>query len=404
VFRAQRGQRSPRYSVLFCGFALILILIFVSRLGKTDELDHFVVRVGKTVKITASYNYCWFPTVHQFSTGEILTTMRTSPDETNPEGEFSAYCISRDGGKTWSRRYPMGAGANIDEAYSQVPLDGGIWALGAGYASLEPFPPNQKTDFHVTLTKFSQGGMDVHQIRDARIHLSEPAEFEPVELYAIKTQDASQLGTVPSPQPCGAIIGGPGGEWLTTLSYTTEGNQSRLVLLRSFDHGHTWNEDAVIAAEQPQKKPPWMGDGGPGEAGLVRLSENRLYSIFRTGEYMGETWSFDDGKTWSPPVSTGLKGVAPHLRLMSNGLLVCTFGRPGPVTIMFSQNEGKKWAAITPIFKGRSSCYTDVIELETGKLFVVFDSLPGVGGNTVPETGTFTEHSIYGIFVEVQKR
>ena len=50
-----------------------------------------------------------------------------------------------------------GAGANIDEAYSQVPLDGGIWALGAGYASLEPFPPNQKTDFHVTLTKFSQG-------------------------------------------------------------------------------------------------------------------------------------------------------------------------------------------------------------------------------------------------------
>jgi hypothetical protein len=300
----------------------------------------------------------------------------------------------------------MGAGANIDEAYSQAPLDGGIWALGAGYLSLEPFPPNQRTDFYVTLTKFSQGGMDVHQIRDAKIHLSEPAEFEPVELHATKGPDASQLRTVPSAQPFGAIIGGPGGEWLTTLDYATKGNRYRLVVLRSLDHGQTWNEDGIIAAVQPGKGPSWMGDGWPGEAGFVRLSENRLYIIFRTGDYMGETWSSDDGKTWSPPVSTGLKGVAPHLRLMSNGLLVCTFGRPGPVTIMFSPNEGKKWAAITPIFNGRSTCYTDVIELEPGKLFVVFDSrsLPEAGGDPDPKTGAFSEHSIYGTFVEVQKR
>lgn len=403
MFRAQRGQPSLRYSVSFCGFAFILILILISRPGRTDELDHLVVRLGKTVRITASYNYCWFPTVHQFPTGEILATMRTSPDETNPEGEFSAYCISKDGGKTWSRRYPLGAGGNIDEAYSQVPLDGGIWALGAGYLSLEPFPPNQKIDFHVTLTRFSQAGMDIHQIRDAKIHLSEPAKFEPVELYATKTPDASRLGTVPSPQPFGAIIGGPGREWLTTLMYTTEGDQHRLVLLRSLDDGHTWNEGATIAAVQPQNRPDWMGDGWPGEPGFVRLSENRLYMIFRTGDYMGETWSSDDGKTWSPAVSTGLKGVAPHLRLMSNGLLACTFGRPGPVAIMFSSNEGKKWAAITPIFRGKSSAYTDVIEVEPGKLFVVFDSSPE-GGNPLPDTGTFPEHSIYGTFLEVQKR
>ena len=171
---AGRGQSSLRWYVLFSVFAFMLSLSFVSCLGGTDLPGGFTVRVGKTVEITASYNYCWFPTVHRFSSGAILATMRMSPDEASPEGEFSAYCLSSDGGQTWSRRYPMGGGANVDAAYSQSPLaDGAIWVLGAGYASIEPYPPGQRTDFHATLTKFSRNGMEIQQIRDARIHLGQ---------------------------------------------------------------------------------------------------------------------------------------------------------------------------------------------------------------------------------------
>jgi BNR repeat-like domain len=416
------GRRSSLLcSVLRSVFTLTLSLILAScfeekqtldsaaRSPVAEELEHFIVKVGKRVEIAASYNYCWFPTVHRFSTGEILTTMRTSPDETNPEGEFSAYCLSKDGGETWSRRYTMGAGANIDGAYSQDPLeDGAIWMLGAGWASLEPYPHGQKTDFHVTLTKFSRNGMEIDQIRDARVHLSEPVHFIPVELYATKAKDASGLDTVPTVQPVGAIIGGPGGERLNTLSYTTERDQrfTRLVMIRSIDQGQTWDEYGTIAALQPNENPwPWMGQEGPGEAGLVRLSDSRLYCIFRTGngEYLGEAWSFDDGKTWTPPTSSGFKGVAPHLRLMSNGLLVCTFGRPGPVTIMFSADEGKKWVAITPISNEKSTRYTDVIEVEPGKLLVVYDGVPD-RGDLVPSPGRLSKRAIYGTFVEVRRR
>lgn len=423
-------RRSLRCSALFAVLTLTLSLSFVSwsRAKQTtassawapvaDELDDLIVRVGKRVEITASYNYCWYPTVHRFSTGEIFATMRMSPDEANPEGEFSAYCLSKDGGQTWSRRYAMGAGANVDAAYSQMPLeDGAIWVLGAGYVSLEPYPPGQKTNFHVALTKFSQNGMEIHQIRDARIHLSEPAQFAPVELYATKAKDASELDTVPVAQPWGAIIGGPGGEWLSTLYYPTERDQRyrRLVLIRSIDQGRTWDEYGIIAAVPPNEKPwPWMGKEGPNEAGLVRLSENSLYCIFRTGngEYLGEAWSLDDGKTWTPPASSGFKGVAPHLRLMSNGLLVCTFGRPGPVTIMFSADEGKKWVGITPIFNEMSTRYTDVIEVEAAKLLVVYDSIPD-GGNPpssrklskhARSSRKLSKHAIYGTFVEVRRR
>ena len=205
MFCATRGQSSLRNSVFLSVLALTLSLGFASCFGSTDELDGFRIRVGKTVKITASHNYCWYPTVHRFSTGEILATMRMSPDDTNPEGELSAYCLSKDGGQTWGRRYTMGAGANIDAAYSQVPLEDGIWVLGAGYLSLEPFSlrPNRFSRYS---DQIFPAGLSVHQIRDASIHLSEPPLLEPVETYATKKADASQLASVPAAVPFGAII------------------------------------------------------------------------------------------------------------------------------------------------------------------------------------------------------
>lgn len=108
--------------------------------GDPDDLQ---VVVGNTVEITVSRRYCWFPTVHQFSSGEIMATMRMSPDETNPEGDFSAYCISKDKGLTWSPRYTMGAGANVDGAYTESPRpDGSIWQLYGWVSSPPAAPPN----------------------------------------------------------------------------------------------------------------------------------------------------------------------------------------------------------------------------------------------------------------------
>jgi len=335
--------------------------------------------------------------------------MRMSGDDANPEGEFSAYSISKVGGQTWSRRYTMGAGANVDAAYTQVARDDGtIWALGAGYDSLEADSPGQATYFHAALTKFSRGGMELDQIRDARIHLSDPALSIPPTVMATGRKDATKLNEVYEANPWGAIVDGPGGEWLTTFYYLTERDprQRRLVLIRSTDQGRSWEEYGTIAAVQLDKAPwPWMGKEGPNEAALVRLSKDGLYCLFRTGsdDYMGEAWSVDDGKTWTAPVSSGFKGVAPHLRLMSDGLLAGTYGRPGPVTIMFSSNEGKKWTNVTPIADGNSTHYTDLIEVEPGKLLVVYDSTP-FGGKAIPSSDTSSKNAIYGTFVEVRRR
>jgi len=335
--------------------------------------------------------------------------MRMSGDDTNPEGEFSGYSISRDGGETWTRRYTMGSGANVDAAYTQVTReDGTLWVLGAGYDSLEAVPPGQSQDFDAALTKFSRGGMEFDQIRDATIQLSESVLSVPPTVMETGRKDATKLRSVYEANPWGAIVDGPDGEWLTTFYYTTERDprQQRLVLIRSTDQGRSWQEYGMIAAAQQNHAPrPWMGKEGPSEAALVRLSKENLYCLFRTGSngYMGEAWSADDGKTWTEPVSSGFKGVAPHLRLMSNGVLACTFGRPGPVTIMFSSDEGKKWTNVTPLFDGLSTHYTDLIEIEPGKLFVVYDSTP-YGWRDIPSSDTSSKNAIYGRFIEVQKQ
>jgi hypothetical protein len=405
---AGRGRSSLR-----C-LQLLFVVMFATLLSPTlchtltDRSNGLTVQVGKTVEITASsINHCWYATVHRFSTGEILATMRMSGDDTNPEGEFSAYSLSKDGGQTWSRRYTMGAGANVDAAYTQVTReDGTIWVLGAGYDSLEANPSGQATNFHAALTRFSRGGMEFDQIRDAKIHLSKPAVSKPPTVMETGRKDATKLSVVYEANPWGAIVDGPGGEWLTTLYMTERDSRQRLVLIRSTDQGRNWEEYGVIAATQPNQTHwpwTWMGKEGPSEAALVRLSKGRLYCLFRTGDYMGEAWSADDGKTWTAPVSSGFRGVAPHLRLMSDGLLACTYGRPGPVTIMFSSDEGKKWTNVTPIFDGMSSHYTDLIEVEPGKLLVVYDSTP-YGWKPIPSSDTSSKNAIYGTFVEVRKR
>src|SRR5271170_8247660 len=114
--------------------------------------------------------------------------MQTSPDEIGPENEYTAYCVSRDGGMTWSGRYTMGAGGSADGAYTAEPQkDGTIWQLH-NYPT--PFPDGQSQQFRTAITKFSRGATEIHQLRDeALIRLSQPAHMAAVSLFDRETTD-----------------------------------------------------------------------------------------------------------------------------------------------------------------------------------------------------------------------
>ena len=369
--------------------------------GKGGALS---VRVGKTVEITKSFCRCWFPTVHRFSNGDLMATMRMSPDEINPEGDFSAYCISKDQGMSWSRRYTMGAGANVDGAWSQNPRpDGSIWQL---YGWTDARLTGDAQDLYLTLTQFSQSGMEIRQRRNIPLHMSEPVQMLQAGLSDRRVQDGG-LARVPSAMPWGPIIPSRHGGLIAPIYFKVERDPQyyRVSLLRSDDYGKTCHEGSTIAAaEHGIKLWPGMGHEGPGETGMARLADGRLFAIFRTGSdgFMGAAWSSDDGHNWTSSVQLPYKGVSPHVRRLSSGVLACSTGRPGPVVLMFSTDgTGETWSHITPIFADHSTCYTDFVEFEPGKLFVVYDSTP-YNWNAIPLTDRSSRNVIYGTFVDVE--
>jgi hypothetical protein len=397
-----RSGRNAVTALLSVVFAMTSLSLMATT--REQELD---VRIGKTVEISSSHRYLWFPTVHYFADGTILVGMRMSPDEWNPEGEFSAYCLSKDKGVTWSQRYTMGAGANADGSYTRFPLeDGGLMQL---WNWLEPDPAGQAKLFHGTVTRYLRGGLDIEQSRDAVVQFAEPIYMVPAELYDRHTQDTSKMQMYPDVWTFGSIVKALNGDLLSTMHARLERDHKyyRNMLLRSSDGGKSWKQYSTISSVESDEKPwPGMGEEGPDETGIVRLADNRLYAIFRTGEsgYLGQAWSSDDGKTWSRAESTPFKGVAPRIMRLSNGVLACTYGRPGPVTIMFSlDGTGRKWTNITPIFTGMSTRYTDLIEVEPGKVLVVYDSVP-YGWDPIPLADKVSKNTIYGTFVEARRQ
>lgn len=388
-----------------------------ARSSASDEPAHgIVVKRGDTVVVTRSRRYCWFPNVSRLSTGEIIVGFLMSPDEVNPEGEFTAFCVSRDGGRRWGPRVTAGEGFQ-DSAIDRVPRpDGKLMRLGFW---LLPNPPGQTKELDAVMIEVSQGGHRVTQRNDIHVSLPQPVVSLPVKLFGHNLPDGGQITAAPGVEFDGSILDSLHGSLLATMTGRFEGDRfERDILVESRDGGKSWRYLSTIA--QVQKKVwPGAGDEGVDELTMVRLADNRLFCIMRTGDdgLMYQTSSADDGKTWEKPVSSGAKGVDPHLRLLGDGILACSYGRPGPVTVMFSlDGTGRTWSNHTviseesgqsgtgdKITRRKSTCYSDVIEVAPGRLLVVYDHVPQ-GWDPIPKEDTESFNTIYGTFLEVSKQ
>lgn len=172
-------------------------------------------------------------------------------------------------------------------------------------------------------------------------------------------------------------------------SYEPKMNRFRCVLLRSPDQGQHWHYGTTIAAD------PAIGQEGFDEPVMIQLrqgpSHGRLLCLMRTGNRVDpiyQSYSDDEGVSWSAPVALPLRGVDPDLIEMADGTLACSFGyrilnEPPPVEhgnyVAFSIDQGEHWEQIThlPIEAhsgaNRSTCYTALREVAPGKLLVTFD-------------------------------
>lgn len=119
----------------------------------------------------------------------------------------------------------------------------------------------------------------------------------------------------------------------------------RSELARSTDNGRTWRRYATIATQTDNRS--------MGETGVARAANGDLVAVHRTAlgatsttDWLYSNRSSDDGRTWTTPkpleVTTAsggprpTTGVMPVLRLLPNGIMTLTWGRPD------------NWIAISP--------------------------------------------------------
>jgi hypothetical protein len=75
--------------------------------------------------------------------------------------------------------------------------------------------------------------------------------------------------------------------------------------------------------------------------------------IFPTPMYVSR--SSNEGKTWTPPVQVADRGVCPYLVTLDNGIIVCSYARPGG-WLIFSDDNGEIWKGAFQICSSDSYC------------------------------------------------
>ena len=204
--------------------------------------------------------------------------------------------VSRDGGQSWVE-FPLAAGDN------GVNIEGGIVQLRDGtILALETYvTPGERAD---------EGKGLLWTSTDDYLTLLGPVEMT-FHVPGAKFDGSSDDGGRPhaAMRLHRRVVELPGGDLLTTLygwlqgdnepsGYTPTMMKTRCMLLRSSDRGRHWELVSTIAVD------PTIGTEGFDEPVLVRVSKGRhagrLICQMRTGRELRESYSDDEGKTWSP--------------------------------------------------------------------------------------------------------
>ncbi len=131
-----------------------------------------------------------------------------------------------------------------------------------------------------------------------------------------------------------AILLRDGSALLAIYGTPPEGGPEQQAIFRTTDSGETWEMLSVVKTGHEIS-----------ETGLAELPDGRLVMIGRPEG--GITWSFDGGRTWTPPVTFGLRMFEPGLLVLTDGTLLCLHGSygGGGQRAIFSTDGGHTWIA-----------------------------------------------------------
>ncbi len=115
-----------------------------------------------------------------------------------------------------------------------------------------------------------------------------------------------------------------------------------LAVYKSYDRGATWQRTGVIDCPASEAGHPELNENH-----VIDTGNGQLTALFRkNSDYLRQAFSNDYGLTWSKPEPTGMWGLPAQMLKLSNGDILCVYGhRRTPYSIrgVLSHDNGKTW-------------------------------------------------------------
>jgi sialidase-1 len=176
----------------------------------------------------------------------------------------------------------------------------------------------------------------------------------------------------------------------------------------------SWRRLATIASPHPESL-------SLGEPHMLQLKTGRVIMMIRATAHpyndldprcvLWESYSDDNGKTWVAPFATSLWGSPPHLVLLADGRVLCTYGyrRPPYGQRACLSDDGLNWSLREEVVLRDDAPNGDLgypasVELERGVILTVYyqpDVPPGTFQRMNPPDPHRTKPGILGTIWKV---
>ncbi len=370
--------------------------------GQDHTIEGLRVSLSQPVLVARSKSYLWFPTLARLSNGDLMACMSNLRDTfREPEDSTGLYAWSRDGGLTWDNKTV----GRFGDAHLTLPNGDDVL-----------FP-----HYSQTISKSVVGGSYPVCLRGEQ-RLQIISEGLRVSGWSSPVRTPSQEFGLAGFMINGQTLRLKDGRYLCTLYGRLEGDTRYRLVTAVSKSGLEWKIRGTIADPDCALAP---GGDGPCEAAICRLKDGRLMCVFRLWSFVdyGQSFSHDEGKTWSEPVSMqGVHSVQPSLALLKDGMVALSGGRRGLFLWVNRDGTGRDWQQIDvranhneflsdePI-KGdwKTSSYTEIVALDDTHLLYIYDRTPqgiaheeGDGWKDFPDDVPET-NSVWVVHVTVEK-
>ena len=329
--------------------------------------------------------YCAWPSLGRTSRGDLIVLFTRSEEHLGPDGAV-VLCRSRDNGLTWEKPVVV-RDTPIDDRESGLTfmrdgrIVGHLWSTFHTRKYYEGLPP----------------GSYGPEVLDRWIQFVERPEYlraEPMKgPWTVVSSDGG-ASWLPPVRGHDSVHGGIELADGSLLLASYRDGSDAIVVWRADRPEGEWKDMAAVRSPHPDSV-------SFGEPHILQLPSGRVIMMIRATAVvyndqdprcvLWETYSDDGGATWVAPYRTPLWGFPPHLALLADGRVLCTYGyrRPPYGQRACLSADGVRWELKHEVVLRDDAPNGDLgypasIELEPGTILTVYYQ-PNVPPGTVQE-------------------